>query len=44
VESSWRRGRVPLLADDKVKSLLDGKQVNKVIIVPRKLVNIVVAE
>jgi leucyl-tRNA synthetase len=32
------------LADDKVKSLLDGKQVKKVIVVPRKLVNIVVEE
>ena len=31
------------LADEKVKSLLEGKQVRKVILVPKKLVNIVVA-
>jgi leucyl-tRNA synthetase len=30
------------LADDKVKALIDGKRVAKVVIVPDKLVNIVV--
>jgi leucyl-tRNA synthetase len=31
------------LADERVRSLIDGKQVRKVIVVPKKLVNIVVA-
>jgi len=31
-----------VLADDKVKALLDGKSVKKVIAVPGKMVNIVV--
>ena len=31
------------LADEKIKALTDGKAVRKVIVVPRKLVNIVVA-
>jgi leucyl-tRNA synthetase len=30
------------LADTKIKEMIDGKEVKKVIIVPKKLVNIVV--
>jgi leucyl-tRNA synthetase len=30
------------LSDDRVRALIQGKQVRKVIVVPRKLVNIVV--
>ncbi len=32
-----------VLADDRIKSLLDGKTIKKVIVVPKKLVNVVVA-
>ena len=32
-----------VLADDKIKALLEGKTIKKVIVVPGKLVNIVVA-
>lgn len=32
------------LADEKVRSFLDGKEVKRVIVVPDRLVNIVVAE
>jgi leucyl-tRNA synthetase len=31
------------LADEKIRSLIDGKRVIKVIVVPKKLVNIVIA-
>ena len=34
--------RIAALADDKVKALIDGQEVVKVIVVPRRLVNIVV--
>jgi leucyl-tRNA synthetase len=34
--------RTAALADDKVKALIDGQEVVKVIVVPRRLVNIVV--
>jgi leucyl-tRNA synthetase len=35
--------RAKALADEKIRGLLEGKQVRKVIVVPKKLVNIVVA-
>jgi leucyl-tRNA synthetase len=35
--------RETALADPRIRELLDGKQIRKVIIVPGKLVNIVVA-
>jgi leucyl-tRNA synthetase len=35
--------RQKALADEKIRALIDGKQVQKVIVVPRKLVNIVIA-
>ncbi len=41
-ESSEEVVREAAFADEKIKSLTDGKQIVKVIIVPRKLVNIVV--
>jgi leucyl-tRNA synthetase len=34
--------RTAALADEKVRALLDGKQIRKVIVVPKKLVNIVI--
>jgi leucyl-tRNA synthetase len=35
--------RETALADEKVRALLEGKQIRKVIVVPRKLVNIVIS-
>ena len=34
--------RLAALADDKVKALIDGREVIKVIVVPQRLVNVVV--
>jgi leucyl-tRNA synthetase len=31
------------LADDKIRAAIEGKQIKKVIVVPKKLVNVVVA-
>ena len=41
-EVSEEELKVAALADDKVKALIDGQQVVKVIVVPRRLVNIVI--
>jgi leucyl-tRNA synthetase len=34
--------RVAALADDKVRALIDGHEVLKVVVVPRRLVNVVI--